>query len=170
MYKAVCDKCGKDCEVPFKPSGDKPVYCSDCFEKKERDGYSGRSSDRGRDRGRSSSRDRKMYSAVCDNCGKDCKVPFKPSGDKPIYCSDCFESKDKGGGERSTTGSNEELIAQLKSINNKLDKIVTAIEKPIVKKVTKKKAAVKKKVKSTTKAKSSTKTKTKRVTKKSKEK
>ena len=37
-------------------------------------------SDYGRDR------DRQMYSAVCDKCGKDCQVPFKPSGDKPIYC------------------------------------------------------------------------------------
>ena len=25
MYPAVCDKCGKDCQVPFRPSGDKPV-------------------------------------------------------------------------------------------------------------------------------------------------
>ena len=33
MHKTICDSCGKDCEVPFRPSGDKPVYCSDCFEK-----------------------------------------------------------------------------------------------------------------------------------------
>jgi CxxC-x17-CxxC domain-containing protein len=25
MHKAVCAECGKDCEVPFKPSGDRPV-------------------------------------------------------------------------------------------------------------------------------------------------
>ena len=30
MYKAVCAKCGKECEVPFKPS-DRPVFCNDCF-------------------------------------------------------------------------------------------------------------------------------------------
>lgn len=34
--------------------------------------------------------DRQMFPAVCDNCGKDCEVPFKPNGSKPIYCSDCF--------------------------------------------------------------------------------
>jgi CxxC-x17-CxxC domain-containing protein len=34
MHQAVCAECGKDCEVPFKPSGDKPVYCSSCFGKK----------------------------------------------------------------------------------------------------------------------------------------
>ena len=33
MYPAVCSACGKDTEVPFQPRGDKPVYCSDCFEK-----------------------------------------------------------------------------------------------------------------------------------------
>jgi CxxC-x17-CxxC domain-containing protein len=33
MHKAVCSDCGKECEVPFKPSGDRPVYCKDCFMK-----------------------------------------------------------------------------------------------------------------------------------------
>ncbi|MCJ7740838.1 hypothetical protein MUP32_06030, partial [Candidatus Microgenomates bacterium] len=33
MYKAVCGKCGKDCEVPFRPSGDRPVFCSECFDR-----------------------------------------------------------------------------------------------------------------------------------------
>ncbi|MCL0041343.1 zinc-ribbon domain containing protein [Dehalococcoidia bacterium] len=31
MYKAVCAACGSECEVPFQPRGDRPVYCSDCF-------------------------------------------------------------------------------------------------------------------------------------------
>ncbi len=33
MHKAVCADCKKECEVPFKPSEDKPVYCRDCFQK-----------------------------------------------------------------------------------------------------------------------------------------
>ncbi len=33
MHKAVCAKCQKSCEVPFRPSGDRPVYCHDCFDK-----------------------------------------------------------------------------------------------------------------------------------------
>ena len=33
MHKATCAECGKSCEVPFRPSGDKPVYCSNCFSK-----------------------------------------------------------------------------------------------------------------------------------------
>lgn len=33
LYPAVCAQCGKNCEVPFRPTGDKPVYCRDCFGK-----------------------------------------------------------------------------------------------------------------------------------------
>lgn len=31
MFPAKCTKCGRDTEVPFAPSLDKPAYCSDCF-------------------------------------------------------------------------------------------------------------------------------------------
>ena len=33
MHKATCSDCGKECEVPFKPKEDRPVYCQDCFQK-----------------------------------------------------------------------------------------------------------------------------------------
>ncbi|MFA5258506.1 MAG: CxxC-x17-CxxC domain-containing protein [Candidatus Pacearchaeota archaeon] len=33
MHKAVCSECKKECEVPFKPTEGKPVYCRDCFQK-----------------------------------------------------------------------------------------------------------------------------------------
>ena len=33
MHKATCAECKKECEVPFKPSEDRPVYCRDCFAK-----------------------------------------------------------------------------------------------------------------------------------------
>ena len=42
MHKVTCDKCKKQCEVPFRPTGDKPVYCSDCFRKEEFSGASSR--------------------------------------------------------------------------------------------------------------------------------
>lgn len=35
LHKAECAACGNVCEVPFKPNGRKPVYCSDCFRKDE---------------------------------------------------------------------------------------------------------------------------------------
>ena len=38
MYKATCADCKKECEVPFKPSGDRPVYCKECFGKRKDSG------------------------------------------------------------------------------------------------------------------------------------
>jgi CxxC-x17-CxxC domain-containing protein len=32
MHKAVCSDCKQETEVPFKPSGERPVYCRDCFQ------------------------------------------------------------------------------------------------------------------------------------------
>lgn len=31
LFKATCSVCGKACEVPFRPSPGKPVYCKECF-------------------------------------------------------------------------------------------------------------------------------------------
>ena len=31
MTKVVCDKCKKNCEVPFKPTSSKPIFCNECF-------------------------------------------------------------------------------------------------------------------------------------------
>ena len=35
-------------------------------------------------------RTREMFDAVCASCGANCKVPFQPKDDRPVYCSDCF--------------------------------------------------------------------------------
>ena len=35
MHKAVCDECKKECEVPFKPTEGKPVYCKECYAKRK---------------------------------------------------------------------------------------------------------------------------------------
>jgi CxxC-x17-CxxC domain-containing protein len=35
MHKATCGECKKECEVPFKPREDRPVYCKDCFAKRK---------------------------------------------------------------------------------------------------------------------------------------
>ncbi len=31
MYKTICAECGKECEVPFKPTGERPIFCKPCF-------------------------------------------------------------------------------------------------------------------------------------------
>jgi CxxC-x17-CxxC domain-containing protein len=36
---------------------------------------------------------RPMYSATCASCGREAKVPFEPTGSRPVYCSDCFTSQ-----------------------------------------------------------------------------
>ncbi|MFH0875191.1 MAG: CxxC-x17-CxxC domain-containing protein [archaeon] len=35
MHPAKCSECGADCEVPFKPTEGKPVFCRDCYRKKK---------------------------------------------------------------------------------------------------------------------------------------
>ena len=36
---------------------------------------------------------REMFSATCSSCGREARVPFQPSGSKPVYCSDCFKTQ-----------------------------------------------------------------------------
>lgn len=123
MHKAICSKCGNECELPFKPSGDKPVFCSKCFQ-------SNRSSDsrrpQRRDSGRSNFGDKRMYEAVCDKCGNKCQVPFQPSGEKPVYCSKCFQDKNVRGGKDT-----EQYKEQFELVNTKLDKILKLLT-PVV--------------------------------------
>ncbi len=117
----------------------------------DRRGGRGGGDSRGGGRGRSSfgrSDDRpELFSAVCDKCGNDCKVPFRPSGDKPVFCSDCFEQEsgrstrggDRGGrssygdrGGRPSFGgrddSSDKLMRKMDFIENKLDRIVGMLE------------------------------------------
>ena len=35
---------------------------------------------------------REMFSATCSSCGKEARVPFRPTNGKPVYCSDCFRT------------------------------------------------------------------------------
>jgi len=130
MHETTCSACGKNCEVPFKPKGDKPVYCNECFRKtkgfgsdRPKGGGEGRS-DR-RDSRRFDTGDRQMYEATCSKCNEPCEVPFKPSGDKPVYCDECFgASKGEHAGPKKADKS-AELFEQL---NAKLDKIIKVLE------------------------------------------
>ena len=145
MFDAICDQCGRECKVPFRPSGDKPVYCSACFDQKGGDDNRRRDfGDRGRrsfDRGRE---ERQMFSVVCDQCGADCEVPFKPQSSKPVLCSRCFEEKN---GKKSSGGCNcdcGDLKAEIEALNRKLDRIIDILEP--IKEVKATKKAIKKEV------------------------
>ncbi len=60
-----------------------PKRCTQCREarKSQQRGY-----------GDSYGSAREMHPAVCAQCGRDTMVPFRPRGDKPVYCSDCFSA------------------------------------------------------------------------------
>jgi CxxC-x17-CxxC domain-containing protein len=34
MFSAVCAGCGREAQVPFRPTQDRPVYCKDCFSRR----------------------------------------------------------------------------------------------------------------------------------------
>lgn len=85
----------------------------------------------------------KMHKAICSECGIGCEVPFKPAGQKPIFCRPCFAKSFDGAGvkpmftktapmtagktfsSKSTgSGSYDEQFAIL---NAKLDMIINAL-------------------------------------------
>ena len=43
-----------------------------------------------------SSAPREMFTATCSSCGREARVPFRPTNGKPVYCSDCFRTQ-RGG-------------------------------------------------------------------------
>ncbi len=86
--------------------------------------------------------ERQMHTTTCSNCGKECQVPFKPTGSKPVFCSDCFEKQNGGdrprfgGGDRdrgprrfdSNRSEQPRSNVQLDEVNAKLDKILAMLE------------------------------------------
>ncbi len=43
-------------------------------------------------------RERVLHKAICADCNKECEVPFKPTGDRPVYCKECFSKRKAGSG------------------------------------------------------------------------
>ena len=60
-----------------------------------------------------------MHEITCDECSSKCKVPFKPTPGKPIYCDNCFKKKDDSKGISAE---------EIEKIHNKLDKIMKALK------------------------------------------
>lgn len=96
MHKATCAECGKTCEVPFRPTGDKPVYCSDCF-----------SSKRGSD-------DRGPRRDFGD------RAPRRDFNDRPAPRADF---------SRPSAPVGDDVKKQLGEISFKLDRLVNAMER-----------------------------------------
>lgn len=79
-----------------------------------------------------------MHRAVCDECGRECEVPFKPTGDRPVYCNNCFKKNESGGPKRSErdsgksyggshSGNSGDFQKQFDILNKKLDQILKAL-------------------------------------------
>lgn len=49
---------------------------------------------------------REMFPATCSSCHKSCEIPFRPSGERPVYCRDCFGSE--GGSTPDTRGRRDD--------------------------------------------------------------
>lgn len=90
---------------------------------------------------------REMHQAVCSNCGRNCEVPFAPTGSRPVYCSECFEKIGGGASPRRFQDrgprrpdferrheSRPQNNDQLDQINRKLDKIMAMLSVAPVKK------------------------------------
>lgn len=89
----TCRDCGTDfvftaSEQDFfaeKGFTNEPGRCPSCRAARKQSNGFGRGGNRGGNRG-----PREMHPAVCASCGVETQVPFRPSGDRPVYCSDCF--------------------------------------------------------------------------------
>ena len=86
-----CKDCGKEfvfsaSEQEFyvkKGFKNEPQRCPDC--------RAARKQQAGNKKGGFGKSNRKMYKAICAECGRETTVPFEPNGSKPVYCKDCFQ-------------------------------------------------------------------------------
>ena len=74
-----------------------PSRCPDCRAARKTGRNGGYAGDHPGGKGDSSGgygvQRRKLFSTVCGQCGNRTLVPFQPRGDRPVYCSDCFEAQ-----------------------------------------------------------------------------
>lgn len=83
-------------QLPFEPTGDKPVYCSNCLRNKRqaRGGSSGGNSRFGGNNMNRGPRQMFDVNEQCAECNKAItQLPFQPTGDRPIYCFDCNKNR-----------------------------------------------------------------------------
>lgn len=78
---------------------------------------------------------KQMHHATCSECGQDCEVPFRPTGDRPVFCSNCFKSKGapvrsftpRSFGSASSADRGGVSKAQIDLLSIKLDKILSIL-------------------------------------------
>ncbi|MGE5372782.1 MAG: zinc-ribbon domain containing protein [Solirubrobacterales bacterium] len=85
-----CKDCGRDFEFTAseqafyaeKGFANEPGRCPEC--------RAARKGDNRGNRGGGFRQERQMFPVICASCGVETQVPFQPSGDRPVYCRDCF--------------------------------------------------------------------------------
>ena len=92
----------RDCGNPFtftegeqeffaqKGFTNEPTRCPECRSARKSQRGGGGNYD---SRGSYDRAPREMFEAQCTQCGGIARVPFQPRGDKPVYCSACFEQQ-----------------------------------------------------------------------------
>ena len=117
-------------------------------------------------RNRHDDRPRELFRATCSQCGQDCEIPFRPSGDRPVFCNSCFKSQGgpshrfapksfDGNRDRVVSTGNAVTKEQFDILITKMDKILSILTtnriaetaKPLVAVKEKKKKVVVKKSK-----------------------
>lgn len=81
-----------------------------------------------------------MFSATCANCGKQCEVPFRPTGNKPVLCRECFQNSrssdsrrfeergfDRPRFDRDNNQNRPNYQVQFDELNAKVDKILSLL-------------------------------------------
>jgi len=85
------------------------------------------------------------FDAICSNCGKKCQVPFRPDGEKPVYCKDCFGApRDAMAGKKKFSASAApsfgapasaaggksiaDLTRQIAAMNTKIDAMLKILQ------------------------------------------
>ena len=93
----VCEDCGKEFvfsarEQEFyaqKGLANTPKRCQECR------------------KARKHKSKRKMYDAICSQCGAETKVPFKPVSGKEIYCKECYQKRQQAQAQTEPTATEE---------------------------------------------------------------
>jgi CxxC-x17-CxxC domain-containing protein len=89
-----------------------------------------------------------MFDATCDTCGKRFQLPFRPTGEKPVYCNDCFD-REGGSSVKNIEKPANQYKEQFEQLNAKLDRILKALTPTAPVKEEKKEVVVEKKEKTT---------------------
>ncbi len=114
MHPATCANCGKATEVPFRPSGERPVYCRDCFDAQKPEG----------DRDFAPRNDRPHFDRPQRSFDREPRREFTPRSD----------SRPDARSERPVADNSGDIAGikkQLDTLTTKLDRILNALESQV---------------------------------------